>query len=681
MGLIFSLRDNFVTLQMVHSISLDKSAQSTFTNAVKNIKALIKENELTIRDQNSSNAAKVTGKKAVLGRERKAADQQGGKPAWKDQGKGVVYLSHIPEGFCEEEMNSYFSQFGRVTRLNLVRSKKTGKPKGYAFIEFLYSEVAQVVAETMNNYLMCGKLLKAEYIPGDRTYRGMFRNLHIRPDKCPRRQSQKKWVQNINKKLTPEEEAGVVLHETRRLNKLKKQLEKSGINLDCQIEGGSLPLLNSVMSKTGEHPVLQIDESDSEVEFKVHPNVIRIVKRKSLPAFNPSSTEKKEKVQAEKDVTKKRVMKHRRLSASTYSPFVKKVKDTARKDVSKGRLQSDVISPVKRKSLSPSTLSHSLKRRKVETGRDVPKQDLQPTVSEAVECEPVSTSDFLPRLKKGEAEKENVSKRNARPSIPKAVKRRSSSASKPSPRVKEVTAKGKKVASSGTVMTRRFSSTSVLSPALKNVEGEVKKVSPKIKVQPGVTKARKYTSLSKSLPLPRVKRVNTEAGNNISKHKVQPDVNEVVKHTDLPTSLSSPRIRKVKADEGKRLSKGKVHSSATEVAKRRSLPSSLSSSVLSSKVRKAETDKGEVLQNVTKANKRTSLSSSSILSPKLRKVDANKGKGQQNVTKVVKRRSLTSPRARKMIADEGKHLVKRNMHPSTNDIVKRRSLSSTRSRR
>jgi len=82
-----------------------------------------KENELTIRDQNSSNAAKVAEKKAVLGRERKA-DQQGGKLAWKDQSKGVVYLSHIPEGFCEEEMNSYFSQFGRVTRLNLVRSKK-----------------------------------------------------------------------------------------------------------------------------------------------------------------------------------------------------------------------------------------------------------------------------------------------------------------------------------------------------------------------------------------------------------------------------------------------------------------------------------------------------------------------------------------------------------------------------
>lgn len=59
-----------------------------------------------------------------MGKEGEAADQQGSKPSWKDQGKGVVYLSHIPDGFYEEEMNSYFSQFGRVTRLNLVRSKK-----------------------------------------------------------------------------------------------------------------------------------------------------------------------------------------------------------------------------------------------------------------------------------------------------------------------------------------------------------------------------------------------------------------------------------------------------------------------------------------------------------------------------------------------------------------------------
>ena len=38
--------------------------------------------------------------------------------------RGVIYLGHIPYGFFEDEMRSYFSQFGTVTRLKLYRSRK-----------------------------------------------------------------------------------------------------------------------------------------------------------------------------------------------------------------------------------------------------------------------------------------------------------------------------------------------------------------------------------------------------------------------------------------------------------------------------------------------------------------------------------------------------------------------------
>jgi RNA recognition motif-containing protein len=82
----------------------------------------VQKNELTIRDQCTGVAANVTEKNAVLGKERKV--RRDNKHTWRDHGKGVVYLSHIPEGFYEEEMYSYFSQFGRVTRLNVVKSKK-----------------------------------------------------------------------------------------------------------------------------------------------------------------------------------------------------------------------------------------------------------------------------------------------------------------------------------------------------------------------------------------------------------------------------------------------------------------------------------------------------------------------------------------------------------------------------
>jgi RNA recognition motif-containing protein len=83
----------------------------------------LQKKEQTIRDQCTGVAASATEKKAVLGKERKVG-RRGNKHTWRNHGKGVVYLSHIPQGFYEEEMYSYFSQFGRVTRLNVVKSKK-----------------------------------------------------------------------------------------------------------------------------------------------------------------------------------------------------------------------------------------------------------------------------------------------------------------------------------------------------------------------------------------------------------------------------------------------------------------------------------------------------------------------------------------------------------------------------
>ena len=41
--------------------------------------------------------------------------------------RGVVYLSHIPHGFYEPQMISFFEQFGKVTRCKLWRSKKVIK--------------------------------------------------------------------------------------------------------------------------------------------------------------------------------------------------------------------------------------------------------------------------------------------------------------------------------------------------------------------------------------------------------------------------------------------------------------------------------------------------------------------------------------------------------------------------
>ncbi|XP_052094029.1 MKI67 FHA domain-interacting nucleolar phosphoprotein-like [Mytilus californianus] len=88
---------------------------------------------------------------------------------------GVVYLGNIPHGFFEPQMKDFFRQFGKVTRLRLSRSKKSGKGKGYAFIEFHCDEVAKIVAETMNNYLMFERLLKCKYVPKEEQHPTLFK--------------------------------------------------------------------------------------------------------------------------------------------------------------------------------------------------------------------------------------------------------------------------------------------------------------------------------------------------------------------------------------------------------------------------------------------------------------------------------------------------------------------------
>lgn len=45
------------------------------------------------------------------------------------QSSGVIYIGHIPRGFYEEAMKGFFGQFGDVLRIQLARSKKTGRYK------------------------------------------------------------------------------------------------------------------------------------------------------------------------------------------------------------------------------------------------------------------------------------------------------------------------------------------------------------------------------------------------------------------------------------------------------------------------------------------------------------------------------------------------------------------------
>ena len=80
----------------------------------------------------------------------------------------VVYVGRFPYGFFESQMRAYFALFGTVRRLRVSRNKTTGKSKHYAFIEFEHPEVAEIVAETHNNMLMCDRMIKCNVVPPEK---------------------------------------------------------------------------------------------------------------------------------------------------------------------------------------------------------------------------------------------------------------------------------------------------------------------------------------------------------------------------------------------------------------------------------------------------------------------------------------------------------------------------------
>lgn len=139
---------------------------------------------------------------------------------------GVVYVGHIPRGFYEKEMRAYFSQFGKVLRLRLARSSRTGGSKGFAFIEFESEEVAKVVAETMNNYLFFEKLLKCEFIPIDKVHPNAFKGWTQR---MPLRYETNREVHNKEKNKQQIEKSKE--KRFKRLQKLRSSLKESGITL------------------------------------------------------------------------------------------------------------------------------------------------------------------------------------------------------------------------------------------------------------------------------------------------------------------------------------------------------------------------------------------------------------------------------------------------------------------
>ena len=139
--------------------------ETALNNAARKVFAEMRAIKQKKEESNSNNDTSKTNMS-----KKNKSKKKGKKPK-----KGVIYLGHIPHGFYEDQMRSFFSQFGEVTRLRLSRNKKTGRSKSYAYIEFDSAEDASIVARTMNGYILVGRVLVCHTIPAKKVHPDLFK--------------------------------------------------------------------------------------------------------------------------------------------------------------------------------------------------------------------------------------------------------------------------------------------------------------------------------------------------------------------------------------------------------------------------------------------------------------------------------------------------------------------------
>lgn len=193
----------------------DDSSDESDTEGVKRFSEIA-----TMKLPSSKDDAAVRARLSKLEARRKA------QPAAQRVERAVLYVGHLPKHFTETPLRSYLSQFGTITRLRLSRNKKTGASKHYAFVEFADEEVARIVQETMDNYLIMGQLLRVKplsreqihpkmWVGANRTFRKIpegrrAREQHDGPKSSEgKERAERKLLQRQERKRQALKEAGI----------------------------------------------------------------------------------------------------------------------------------------------------------------------------------------------------------------------------------------------------------------------------------------------------------------------------------------------------------------------------------------------------------------------------------------------------------------------------------------
>lgn len=140
--------------------------------------------------------------------------------------KTVIKLNNIPHGFYEEQLKKYFSQFGQVRNVILIRSKKTHKSRGFGFVEFQHSTIAKIAAEAMHNYLFFNQVLKCRQMDRNDLPKNLFKISY----KGLTSVELNKKNHNVEKR-----DLKKLRQHYKRIIRTQNLLSKLGVNIQCHV--------------------------------------------------------------------------------------------------------------------------------------------------------------------------------------------------------------------------------------------------------------------------------------------------------------------------------------------------------------------------------------------------------------------------------------------------------------
>ena len=70
-----------------------------------------------------------------------------------------IYVGNLAQNVKEEDLNTLFSQHGKVDSVKIIRDMYTKRSKGFGFIEMLVKDEAQKALDVLNKFDLKGKRL------------------------------------------------------------------------------------------------------------------------------------------------------------------------------------------------------------------------------------------------------------------------------------------------------------------------------------------------------------------------------------------------------------------------------------------------------------------------------------------------------------------------------------------